>query len=88
MYIMGILKLQDALKTVIIDWGEDILNDSRKTKAFLSDYTGDESRDEIKILISLLDKNIQQNMLSQKEFDDQEQIQFIKNVIASSYSVD
>ena len=27
---MGLLKLQDALKTIIIDQSEDILNDSRK----------------------------------------------------------
>ena len=43
---MGIVKLQDALKTIIIDYGENILDNSRKAKAFLGDYTGDESKDE------------------------------------------
>lgn len=83
---MGILKLQDALKTIIIDNGDDILNNSRKAKAYLGDYTGDESKDELKILVLLLEDNIHLAILNKKEFDDQEQILFIRSAIASSYS--
>jgi very-short-patch-repair endonuclease len=75
---MGILRLQDALKTILIDNGEEILNDVRKTKAYLSDYTGDESRDEIKLLLHLLENNVHQNILNTKEFDAQDQLQFTR----------
>ncbi|MCL2187064.1 MAG: DUF4011 domain-containing protein, partial [Treponema sp.] len=83
---MGILKLKDALKTIIIDYGDDILDDPRKTKAFLSDYTGDESREEIKILTSIFENNLHHTILKQKTFDDLEQDRFIKNITASSFT--
>jgi superfamily I DNA and/or RNA helicase/very-short-patch-repair endonuclease len=82
---MSILKLQDALKTIIIDQGEDVFNDPRKTKALLSDYTGDENRDEVKQLILMLENNTHLSILNQKDFDDQEQVLFIRTTIAASY---
>jgi hypothetical protein len=75
---MGMLRLQDALKTILVDNGDDILNDLRKTKAYLSDYTGDESRDEIKLLLQLLENNVHIDILKIKEFDAAEQLRFAR----------
>jgi superfamily I DNA and/or RNA helicase len=77
---MGIIRLQDALKTVIIDQGEEILNEPRKTKAYLSDYTGDESRNEIKLLLQLLENNVHLDIINTKEFDAQTQLQFSRSI--------
>ena len=80
---MGILKLQDAVKSMIFDYGDDILDDSGALKAYLDECSGDENREEIEILISALDGNIPQDILNKKEFDDQEQSLFISNAVNS-----
>ncbi|MFP3088979.1 DUF4011 domain-containing protein [Treponema sp. TIM-1] len=72
------MPLPDALKIILIDYGEDILNDPRLTKAYLSDYTGDESRVEIKMLLQLFENNMHFEILKLKEFDDQTQMQFVR----------
>ena len=74
---MGILKLQNALKSIIVDYGVNILNDSGKTKNYLNDYTGDESKDVKKIFLSLIGDDVHSEILKIKEFDDQMQISFI-----------
>jgi hypothetical protein len=79
---MSLQRLHDGLKTILADHGKDILNDTRKTKAFLHDYTGDESREEVKLLLLLLSNNVHLDILKEKEFDSQTQQQFIRNISA------
>jgi hypothetical protein len=73
--------LQEALKTLIIDNGGDILNDIRKTRAYLGDYVGDDGRDELKQLIQIFDKSIHMEILNVKEFDDVEQTLYVTQTV-------